>query len=97
MLENMDQHQPLHKLAMLTYVRKIMAANNNPDISTILKSTQILHLVHEVLCFDHTADDLVPYMKLEAVWITLNLCYGEENEIKQILGLVPLVQTTNFS
>jgi hypothetical protein len=50
----------------------------NPDLDEIIEFTSLVSLVEQILSFDHQQDDLIYFMKNEALWILINLCYGSE-------------------
>ena len=91
-LRNRSELTPPEQLALLTQVRKVLASKEDPDIYGILSSTDIIQVCIIVLNFtaNGALDDLVPYMKLETLWLIINLFYGDIEELDIILGLQKL-------
>ena len=51
----------------------------------VLANTDIAGMLAEILAFDHSADELIYFMKLEALWILTNLCYGSKQDVMTVL------------
>ena len=73
----------IEQLTLLTYMRKVIGSREDPDITGILRDTDLLRVIQVVLNFSSTGteDDLVHYMRLEIIWILINLFYGEKEDI----------------
>jgi hypothetical protein len=59
----------------------------NSDLDEIIEFTSLVSLVEQILSFDHQQDDFIYFMKNEALWILINLCYGSEENIRKIFQL----------
>lgn len=57
-----------------------------PEITELLKETNILQMISQVLQFPDDSNSLVRYLKLEATWILTNIGYGTEEDIIQIFA-----------
>ena len=55
----------------------------------MLEETVLLDLILNILPVD-TADPMLYYFKLEALWILINLCYGPVKEIDRILNFTEI-------
>ena len=77
----------LHQLACVTEIRKQINFEDDPDVTKMLDETMIVSLIRQILSFDHTEDDLIYFMKQEALWILINLCFGTQDDITSIFEL----------
>ena len=61
-----------HQLALITAMRKLLSSSETPPTEEVLLKTRIMFIVDNILEID-SGDELVYYMKLEALWILVNL------------------------
>lgn len=56
-----------------------------PDMSQVMKETSLMQIVCQTLQIDVNAHSLARYMKLEALWILINLSVGDDEDVDKML------------
>jgi hypothetical protein len=70
-------------LLMITCIRKMTEREDN-DINDLVNHTDIVSTIIEVLRMEQKSEVLF-YIRLEAVWILLNLFFGDKEDVEHIL------------
>ena len=75
----------MHQLAIVTLLRKLVSISDVPPLTEIVTKTEILSTIDLILSL---LDDEEEYrfLRLEALWILINLLCAGEDETKYILA-----------
>ena len=81
-----------HQLALITAIRKVISSIDNREqaiefFSDVINETELLSIVSEVFTYQST-DERLYYMRLEAIWILINLAFVPKREMAVICASV---------
>jgi len=81
-MNNIDEMPNLTKLALATAVRKILSEDKVLDtIDQILKNSQVLMMIKNILSTAVQSHDLIVYLHLEATWILINIGFSSSDDL----------------
>ena len=79
-----QSNKSLDQLAMLTAVRMLISDVEEDDMGDVLKNTSVMSIVSQTLQMDSNTHTLARYMKLESLWILVNLAMGNAQDIQKL-------------
>ena len=74
---------PVHQLALVTAIRQLFTRNELVPAAETLRKTRILLILTHILNFQ-SADPEFYFMKLESLWILINMSMCDTEEIRLI-------------
>jgi len=77
---------PIHQLALITAIRHIFTREDEYVVACTeaLRKTQIMSILSRILDLEATEEEFY-FIKLEALWILINLSIAEEDDLKLML------------
>ena len=91
-----------HQLALITAIRKVISSIDNREqalefFSDVINETELLAIVSEVFTYQST-DERLYYMRLEAIWILINLAFVPKREMAVICAsVIPVTSSISES
>ena len=76
---------PIHQLALISAIRSLFTKDEAiPRVTEILEKTQIMSILSHIINFDSVEEEFY-FLKLEALWILINLSMCDTDATRLIL------------